>query len=252
MGKMFWVVSVCLFQLVVYTAAQTGGLVVQSVPPVIGGDMVKTKLKEIVSLTCESAAREEAAMELEWLRNGVQVSLAEGNKLGRSSLCVSPVTLKDHAAIFTCQLKGDASVNASVTLDITYAPGLSGSEEVSVEEEAELALECNVHANPVVSVSWQQHGKALDLSGGKFVVTNDGYKSRLTVLRVDRSMHQGTYVCVTSSDVHGTQSQTFNVTVTDKTIKFPLMPMIAGLVVVFCTILLAVVSRWKKITQCCK
>ena len=81
--------------------------------------MVKTKLKEIVSLTCESAAREEAAMELEWLRNGVQVSLAEGNKLGRSSLCVSPVTLKDHAAIFTCQLKGDASVNASVTLDIT-------------------------------------------------------------------------------------------------------------------------------------
>ena len=27
------------------------------------------------------------------------------------------------------------------------------------------------------------------------------------------------------------------------------MPMIAGLVVVFCTILLAVVSRWKKITQ---
>ena len=183
MGKMFWVVSVCLFQLVVYTAAQTSGesnlapgticcqnilhstafsyhqitlkfvvslmlncssspfllalpspllhpsllsppspplgLMVQSVPPVIGGDMVKTKLKEIVSLTCESAASEEAATELEWLRNGVQVSLAEGNKLGRSSLCVSPVTLEDHAAIFTCQLKGNASVNASVTLDIT-------------------------------------------------------------------------------------------------------------------------------------
>ena len=93
-----------------------------------------------------------------------------------------------------------------------------------MEEEAELALECNVHANPVVSVSWQQHGKALDLSGGKFVVTNDGYKSRLTVLRVDRSMHQGTYVCVTSSDVHGTQSQTFNVTVTGQSqVTAPMM-----------------------------
>lgn len=35
----------------------------------------------------------------------------------------------------------------------------------------------------------------------------------------------------------------------EKTKKFPLIPMIAGLVVVFLTTLLAIVSRWKKIIQ---
>lgn len=36
---------------------------------------------------------------------------------------------------------------------------------------------------------------------------------------------------------------------TDKTMKFPLGPMIAGLVVVALTALLAVVSRWRKIVK---
>lgn len=35
----------------------------------------------------------------------------------------------------------------------------------------------------------------------------------------------------------------------EKVIKFPLMPMIAGLVVVFLTALLAVFSRWSRITK---
>lgn len=35
----------------------------------------------------------------------------------------------------------------------------------------------------------------------------------------------------------------------EKTMKFPLIPIIAGLVVVFLTLLLAFASRWKKIAK---
>lgn len=56
--------------------------------------------------------------ELQWFRNGAQVKLAEENSMNRSSLCVQPVTKEDNGAVFTCQLKGDASVNSSIELNV--------------------------------------------------------------------------------------------------------------------------------------
>lgn len=190
---------------------------------------------------------------------------------------------------------------------------LSGVEEVEVEEEAMLVLQCDVQANPVVSVSWQQEGSLLDLSKGGFTLTNDGFTTQLTVNRVNRRLHHGTYQCITVSSIYGTSSKLFQVTVngqytqpqfclchiyilnrgvflrfvwylnllinawkdksindihpkkvsislsyliswrlppsTEKTLKFPLMPLVAGLVVVACTTLLAIMSRWKKIAK---
>ncbi|KAL0161843.1 hypothetical protein M9458_041239, partial [Cirrhinus mrigala] len=56
--------------------------------------------------------------ELQWFRNGARVNLAEENRLYRSSLCVQPVTKEDNGVIFTCQLKGDASMNSSIEFDV--------------------------------------------------------------------------------------------------------------------------------------
>lgn len=83
-----------------------------------------------------------------------------------------------------------------------------------MEEEAELLLQCEVQANPPVSVSWEQDGAPLNPLEGGFIVTNDGYSSRLSVGRVERGVHQGVYGCVTTSPVYGTSSKSFQVTVT--------------------------------------
>ncbi|XP_051793221.1 transmembrane and immunoglobulin domain-containing protein 1 [Acanthochromis polyacanthus] len=181
------------------------------------------------------------------------VNLKEENKKGASSVCVSPVIYDDNEATFTCQLKQDATHKASVTLRVTYPPELSGSEEVTVEEESTLVLTCDIWANPPVStVEWTRNGSMVDLFEGGFVVTIGGSTSQLTVSKVERSLHEGTYMCTAKSPKYGPYSKTFYVTATDKTIKFPLMPTIAAIVVVVLTALLAVVSRWKKIVKCFK
>lgn len=97
------------------------GLEIQSDPALNAEGILQIELEKTVSLTCLSAGASGtwAEEELVWLRNGALVQLMEGNKKGRSSLCVTPVTREDNAATFTCQLKGDASVNSSVTLDVT-------------------------------------------------------------------------------------------------------------------------------------
>ncbi|XP_056141471.1 transmembrane and immunoglobulin domain-containing protein 1 [Lampris incognitus] len=239
-----------MFQSVTLSA----GIEIQSEPAVNAEELIRTELDKTVSLTCLSSgsAGAEQDQELVWLRNGALVNLMEGNREGQSRLCVSPVTREDDAATFTCQMKGDASVNASVTLDVTYAPVLSATADVLLEEKATLELQCDIRANPPVEVSWQKEDAVLDLSAGGFTVTTDGFTTWLKVGAVDRGLHQGTYRCVTKSPMYGTQSKAFNVTITDKVMGFPLMPLVAGLVVVFCTSVLAVVSRWERITKCCK
>lgn len=249
LGKMMMMMSV--FLLVLYFTTQISGLEVKSVPEVSGG-FVHTELEKTVSLTCLSEPQD---AELVWLRNGQLISVAAGNTRGSSRLCVTPVNHLDHAAIFTCQMKNNASVNASVQLEVTYAPLHSGKEEVSVEETRELELSCDVFANPPVLVSWQRHGDPIDLSEGSFLLTNDGFMSRLKVARVNRAVHQGPYSCVTSSPIYPNRTKAFEVTVTEKTLQFQtdlIFPMIAGLVVIGCTTLLAIISRWKWITQCYK
>lgn len=234
--------------MLLYCASQALGVVIDSQPGVGIEGSIWTELDQTVSLTCRILEERE----VEWRRNGALVQLQEGNRMGRSNLCVTPVIHEDDDATFSCHLKGNASVSASVTLNVTYAPALSGTENVTIEEEAELLLSCDTRANPPVSVSWQRDGDLLDLSIRGLTVTNDGVTTQLRVRRVKRDWHQGTYECVTVSAMYGTSSRLFHVEVTDKTIKFPVMPIIAGGVVVGLTALLAVVSRWKRIMKCCK
>uniref|UniRef100_A0A3B5AYB9 Transmembrane and immunoglobulin domain containing 1 n=1 Tax=Stegastes partitus TaxID=144197 RepID=A0A3B5AYB9_9TELE len=209
--------------------------------------LIEVELETTVSLSC---GVDDAEKELVWLRNGVTVTLKEENKKGRSSVCVSPVIHDDNDATFTCHIKENSTFEASVTLNVTYPPELSGSEEVTVEEEAELVLRCDIWANPPVSsVVWVQNGSLVDLLAGGFIVNTDGHASELRATKVERSLHVGTYQCTAHSSKYGAFTKTFPVTVTDKTIKFPLMPMIAGIVVVFLTALLAFVSRWRTIVK---
>ncbi|XP_037543923.1 transmembrane and immunoglobulin domain-containing protein 1 [Nematolebias whitei] len=236
------------FLLLVYCLTQTSGITIEATPGTSDG-VVQVVLNQTVSLRCDS----EADKELVWLRNGAKIDLKEENKKGSSHVCVSPVIHEDNGATFTCYLHSNASDTASVTLNVTYHPLLSGSEEVKVEEGETLVLQCDTRANPVLlSISWELNGSMVDLLADGFTVTSDGVTSVLRASKVEKSVHEGTYKCTTNSPSYGHSSKLFHVTVTEKTKKFPLMPMIAGLVVVFLTTLLAIVSRWKKIAQCCK
>ncbi|KAF3840803.1 hypothetical protein F7725_006665, partial [Dissostichus mawsoni] len=229
-----------LFHLLLYCATQTSGVTIQTVPAVDSEGVIQTELEKTVSLVCQPDGGHEADEELQWLRNGFAVSLTEENKMG----------LSNNGATFTCRRRNNATATASVTLNVSYRPQLSGSEEVSVEEESMLVLWCDIWANPPVSsVSWSLNGSAVDLLAGGFSVTNDGFTSTISADRVEKSLHEGTYQCTAESPIYGSHSKKFIVTLTDKTLTIPLMPFIAGLVVVFFTVLLAVASRWNRIRK---
>uniref|UniRef100_A0A8C4GS63 Transmembrane and immunoglobulin domain containing 1 n=1 Tax=Dicentrarchus labrax TaxID=13489 RepID=A0A8C4GS63_DICLA len=200
--------------------------------------VIQIEVEQTVSLVCQpdSSYELQADEELVWLRNGAVVNLKEGNKKGRSSVCVTPIIYEDNGATFTCHLSKNVTVSASVTLNVTYRPQLSGSEQVTVEEEAELLLQCDIWANPPVSsVSWTLNGSKVDLEAGGFTVTNNGFTSQLSANNVEKSLHEGTYECLADSPIYGIHTKIFYVTLTEKTMKFPMMPMIAGLVVVCLT-----------------
>ncbi|XP_054610927.1 transmembrane and immunoglobulin domain-containing protein 1 isoform X2 [Dunckerocampus dactyliophorus] len=243
------------------SGAQTLCVTIESVPGVGVDGTIQTELERTVSLVCRPGSapdlppREgwEEEEELVWLRNGAVVSLKAGNQKGSSSVCVTPIIHGDNGATFTCHLRRNASIQASVTLNVTYPPTLSGSEEVSVEEASPLVLRCDVFANPpVMSPLWTLNGSVVDLSAGGFTVTNDGFVSQLSASSAERSLHEGRYQCTADSPVYGAKTRVFQVTVTDKTTKFPLVPIIAGVVVVCLTGLFAIISRWSRITKCCK
>nr|XP_040037087.1 transmembrane and immunoglobulin domain-containing protein 1-like [Gasterosteus aculeatus aculeatus] len=134
-----------LFHLLLLCGAPTFGVRIKSVPAVTSDGVIQTELERTVSLVCQLDAGHETPVdeELVWLRNGQAVSLTEGNKKGRSSVCVTPIIYEDNGATFTCHLSKNVTVTASVTLNVTYHLQLSGSEEVEVEEEAELVLRCD-------------------------------------------------------------------------------------------------------------
>ncbi|XP_076131051.1 transmembrane and immunoglobulin domain-containing protein 1 [Alosa pseudoharengus] len=240
-----------LAHLVLLLIFRAEAVIVESNPAVDNGGFIQTRLNQIVSLSC-SAASAGGEGELQWFRNGMLVDLKEGNYISQSLLCVSPVTREDNGAIFRCQLKNNAALNGSVQLEVTYAPDLSGKEELSVEEESGLTLSCDSRANPPVTMVWSRDGEVLDLSEGHFTATNDGVTARLSVHSVKRELHQGEYTCTATSPVEPKKTKNFQVTVTDKIIKFPRDPMIAGIVVIACTVVLAVLARWEKIVKCCK
>lgn len=152
-----------------------------------------------------------------------------------------------------------------------------------VQETNDAVLSCNVRANPPVTVVWKKDGEVLDMTTGSYKSTNNGITAQLSIPKVKRDVHQGLYVCETKSAVYGVTGRTFQVTVEglwscfilnflfsvlkksmfnfkisvhffpplDRVIGFPLGPLIAGVVVVACTIVLALISRRNKIIKVC-
>ncbi|XP_060941420.1 transmembrane and immunoglobulin domain-containing protein 1 [Limanda limanda] len=244
-----------LFHFLLFCATQTLGVRIQSDSVVGSEGLIQIELEGTVSLLCLSDGNSETEPDedLVWLRNGAMVSLMAENKKNGSRVCVTPVLQEDNAATFTCHLSSNASISDSVTLNVTYPPPIMGAEELVVEEESVLVLQCDILANPQVSsLVWTVNGSTVDLLTGGFTLTNDGVRSQLIANSVDRSLHAASYRCLANSPLYGEFEKNFQVTVTDKLMKFPLMPIIAGLVVVCLTAILAVVARWRKIRQCCK
>uniref|UniRef100_A0A8C7WZT6 Transmembrane and immunoglobulin domain containing 1 n=1 Tax=Oryzias sinensis TaxID=183150 RepID=A0A8C7WZT6_9TELE len=226
---------------------------IKSTPGASLEGFIQAKPDDTVSLICEITDTNLQEEELNWQRNGAAVSLTDTNKNTPSAVCITPVIPEDDEATFTCSLRKNSTASASVTLKVSYPPQLSGSENITIEEEEDLVLECVMKANPLVTaVLWTLNGSTVDLIGGGFTVTNDGQISRLQINNVDQSMHDGIYQCTAVSPMFPNSSKIFNVKVTERTMKFPLVPLIAGLVVVLVTSILAVVSRWRKIAKCCK
>ncbi|XP_072558164.1 transmembrane and immunoglobulin domain-containing protein 1 isoform X1 [Paramormyrops kingsleyae] len=238
--------------LIPHCSSQLTVLSIESSPP-SNGSVVSSEEGMTVSLTCLVENVEVyPGPELRWLRNKSPVLLQEENRLTRSSLCLESVSRDDHGVTFTCQLHSNASVNASMHLQVFFTPEFSGTENVTAEEGSSVTLVCDTYSNPQVTVSWQQNGEALDLSSGGFVLVHDRRESRLSMAQLQRSIHEAQYSCMVSSPMFGTRTKFFLLTVEDMKMKFPLAPTIAGLVVVVCTALLAFISRWKRITKCCR
>ncbi|XP_018586078.1 transmembrane and immunoglobulin domain-containing protein 1 [Scleropages formosus] len=224
---------------------------VESSPPAYGG-VISIEAEKTVSLTCLLESSSLVDRELQWFRNGAQIHLQEWNRLNQSSLCLNPVSQDDDGVTFKCQLNSNAAANASVQLEVFFAPDLSGVDNITIEEGGKISLACDIYANPQVTVTWKQNDKALDLASGGYELFHNTWESRLSISKVQREIHEGQYSCVVTSPKFGIRTKIFSLTVEDRTVTFPLGAVIAGVVVVFCTLLLAFISRWKRITKCCK
>ncbi|XP_036444429.1 transmembrane and immunoglobulin domain-containing protein 1 [Colossoma macropomum] len=243
--------SIQLFLLsCVYSICCTDAVTIQSNPSA-NESSIETEVNKTVTLSCVVQDPVDGE-ELQWYRNGELVSLKDENSLEESHLCVHPVTTDDNGALFTCQLKANATRKASIQLVVNYAPDLNGSEELRAEEESDIVLSCDVRAYPPLTVVWKKGGALLDLSSSTYHTSNDGITAKLTISNVKREEHEGLYSCVATSSIYGVKSKSFIITVDDKVMKFPLGPTIAGLVVVVLTILLAIFSRRERITKCFK
>ncbi|KAL4608439.1 transmembrane and immunoglobulin domain-containing protein 1 [Arapaima gigas] len=229
-------------------SAQSTAVRVESSPAAVDG-LIRVDAGRPVSLTCLLEITSAADEELQWFRNEMPVSLQEGNRQNRSSLCLSPVSADDDGVTFKCQLRSNGSVSTSVQLEVFFFPELSGVDNVTVEEDGEISFVCDTYAKPQANVTWMFNGEVVDLGSGGYALFRNTWETRLSIYKVERHVHQGQYSCVVTSSKFGTRTKTFSLTVEGKKVKFPLGPIIAGLVVVFCTALLALVSRWKRITE---
>uniref|UniRef100_A0A3B3HDP9 Transmembrane and immunoglobulin domain containing 1 n=1 Tax=Oryzias latipes TaxID=8090 RepID=A0A3B3HDP9_ORYLA len=190
---------------------------IKSTPGASAEGFIQAKPDDTVSLICEITDTNLQEEELNWQRNGAAVSLTDTNKNTPSAVCITPVIPEDDEATFTCSLRKNSTASASVTLKVSYPPQLSGSENITIEEEEDLVLECVMKANPLVTaVLWTLNGSTVDLIGGGFTVTNDGQISRLQINNVDQSLHDGIYQCTAVSPMFPNSSKIFNVKVTGK------------------------------------
>lgn len=239
-----------LFHLVLCCATQELGVTITSQTHTDNSGVIQAVRNSTVGLKCEATGSTWATEDLVWKRNELTVDLQDKPRQGQSYICVTSVDIADDGVTFTCHLGKNSSASDSVTLNVEYEPQDLKSENVTVEEEAELRLTCDIKANPTIhKVSWTKDGQSIDLEDKSLSVITDGRTSQLTTKRVERSMHEGIYECL--PEYKGIiLTKMFTVTVKDKTMKFPLWPMVTGIVVVVLTLALAVASRWRKIARC--
>nr|XP_020659141.1 transmembrane and immunoglobulin domain-containing protein 1 [Pogona vitticeps] len=188
--------------------------------------------------------------QVRWFREGRQVSLKDGNQVNASSICVSPVTVEDDGVSFTCKLARNDSVQVSVTLDVKFAPILSGEDPPPAAEESDVTLSCHVKANPPAQMSWWKNDSTLTLEKSRYQILQTAEVLQLKIQSVQKS-DAGTYTCVAQS-TDGEAKRSFHLVVEDKKIPFPTEAVITAAVVVFLTILFAVVARREKIFKCFK
>ncbi|XP_030328332.1 transmembrane and immunoglobulin domain-containing protein 1 isoform X2 [Strigops habroptila] len=203
----------------------------------------------LVSLSCLVQNSSEAE-ELVWYREDGEVDLNDANKVNISNVCISPVTESDNGVTFTCQLARDDTVQVSVTLDVQFPPDLSGEEILYVEEDKDVTLSCNAKSNPQATAVWYKDNSTLTLQEDHHEVYLTSEVFELSIQTVEAS-DNGTYTCVLSSSI-GEGSKDFHLIVEDKKSIFPLEAVIAAGVVVFFTILFAIVARRDKIFKCFK
>lgn len=68
--------------------------------------------------------------------------------------------------------------------------------DVTVEEDAQLLLNCHMWANPqVAGVSWTLNGSSVDLEESGLTISADGFYSKLSTEKAERGRHEGTYQC---------------------------------------------------------
>lgn len=99
--------------------ARSKGVKIQSDPEVSPDGILETPLNATVSLVCHINGSSYQDESLVWLRNDAAISLQDGNREGRSAVCVTPVILADNGATFTCYLSKNSSSRASITLNVT-------------------------------------------------------------------------------------------------------------------------------------
>lgn len=207
-------------------------------------------ITSVLSLWCEvqNNTKDE---ELIWYRGQRQVSLNPNNQINISNVCVNPVTEDENGIRFTCLLKSNANVNASVYLNVMFAPILSGTTEISIQEGESVTMSCNVNANPQAQMAWYMGNASLILQTGRYRVYQDSGVLQLSISKAEKG-DTGNFSCVAES-TFGKETKVFYLQVKDKVSTFPFEPLIAGIVVVIITLVFGIVSRRKRIAKlCCK
>ncbi|XP_054857442.1 transmembrane and immunoglobulin domain-containing protein 1 [Eublepharis macularius] len=186
--------------------------------------------------------------ELLWFRQDGMVDLKDGNRLNTSNICISPVTMDDNGVSFTCQLARDGSIQISVVLDVMFPPIISGEDPPSVLERNRVTLDCHVKANPPAQMVWYKDNSTLVLEASRLWISQTSELFQLVIERAQDS-DSGVYTCEANSAL-GTARQDFLLTIEAGKLAFPMEAVIAAAVVVFLTILFAIVARREAIHKC--
>ncbi|KAM5273478.1 transmembrane and immunoglobulin domain-containing protein 1 [Ctenodactylus gundi] len=185
--------------------------------------------------------------ELLWYREEGRVDLESGNKINSSSVCVSSISEDDNGVSFTCKLQSNQTVAVSVVLNVTFPPLLSGNTFLTVREDSDATLVCDVKSNPQAQMTWHRNNSPLVLEENHHQIQQTSESLRLSITKVQKS-DNGTYSCIARSPLK-TETLDFHLVVEDKVMPVPVEAIIAACVVVLLTLCFALLARREKILK---